>query len=715
MFTVASSSSQASLPQTMTAALREQREFQLSLARTSYNYMRTYLEPMPLSADLPKGEEFSIAYEAKVLQAFLPIAENFKKVVMRLLTEELEGDLPTQELEQIQAAHEKLVKELSISHPEKDLANLKGFVDSLAGLPKSLEGLVRVPKDLEKMATGLDQSFDTLIREGPTGFLKSTLFDMLSADHGRNYLQATSLDDYKALFVDLPMPLPLTLPQQAWMPADTQPWEQDWYFGNLQTAGYNTTNLKGVVLEQGADGQAVLLADLLKKFPITDAIFQGVVGDASLSLEHAIRQHRLYVCDYTMLQGAMSDVFHGEQRYLAAPIALFYWNPTPPKGYPPSTDGVLQPIAIQLAQAHDAETAPLFTPNDSAQAGDANGFKWAIAKYFVNVVCAIQHESVAHLGACHMTIEPMVVATNRQLAKQHPLFKLLAPHFRFTININDSALHSLIIPGGVVASTVCPSIESTLAMVANAHEAWRWDSNVPDQLFAERAVDKMPVFAFRDDTLLLWQSIQKFVGGYLRVYYTSDADVLADNELQGWVNELVSPMYCGFKGLGGLRPSTNASGNAKQPWQLDSLDYLVTMVSHIIYIAGPQHAAVNYAQYPLMTYMPSVGGCIYRAPPAKSTVLASAQDCLDWYPPLDVSLYTLSFEYLLSAIQYDTFGHYEDNPRTPYFADPRVQPLVADLHDALARVEIEIRKRNTTRPLPYEFQLPSRIPNSISI
>jgi arachidonate 15-lipoxygenase len=700
-----------SLPQTVSATERDQRQFQLSLARTAYNYMRSYLEPIPLSADLPKGEEFSIAYEAKVLKAFLPIAENFKKVVMGLLTKELEGDLPTHEFAQIKEAHEKLVEDLSIWHPDKDLANLKGFIDSLAGLPKSLESLVRIPKDLEKMARGLGKSFDDFIKDGPTGFLKSTLFDMLSADYGRDYLQATSLDDYKALFQDLPMPLSLSLPSQPWMPDGTQPWEQDWYFGNLQTAGYNTTNLKGVVVEQDANGQAMLLADLLRKFPITDAIFQGVVGDASLSLEHAIHQHRLYVCDYSMLDGTTSDVFHGEQRYLAAPIALFYWNPTPPRGYPPSPEGALQPIAIQLAQAHDAETAPLFTPNDSAQAGDTNGLKWTIAKYFVNVVCAIQHESVAHLGACHMTIEPMVVATNRQLAKQHPLFKLLAPHFRFTININDSALHSLIIPGGVVASTVCPSIESTLAMVASAHEAWRWDSNLPDQLFAERAVDKMPVFAFRDDTLLLWQAIQQFVGGYLRLYYASDAEVLADSELQAWVNELTSPLYCDFKGLKGLRPTEHA----KQPWQLDSLDYMIKIVSHIIYIAGPQHAAVNYAQYPLMTYMPSVGGCIYRAPPAKSTVLSNAKDCLDWYPPLDVSLYTLSFEYLLSAIQFDTFGHYEDNPRTPYFVDPRVQVLVADLHDALALIEIEIRKRNTNRPLPYEFQLPSRIPNSISI
>jgi hypothetical protein len=34
---------------------------------------------------------------------------------------------------------------------------------------------------------------------------------------------------------------------------------------------------------------------------------------------------------------------------------------------------------------------------------------------------------------------------------------------------------------------------------------------------------------------------------------------------------------------------------------------------------------------------------------------------------------------------------------------------------ALAAIEAEIRKRNRTRPLPYENQLPSMIPNSISI
>lgn len=699
-----------SLPQHATAAEREQRQFQLSLARTAYNYMRTYLEPVPLSADLPKGEEFNIAYEAKVVVTFAQLAKNFQQVVVGLLKRELDDDLPDEQFARIKAAYEKLEKDWSIFHPERDLEDLKALLKELSQLPKALENMINIPKDIEKMATGLEKVFGDFLQNGPTAFLKSTMFDMLCTEHGRDYLQAKSQQDYDDLFISLPTPLMLALEKQPWMPDGLKPCETDWFFGYLQIAGFNTTQLRGVKLAQQHDSQAFVLADLQRKMPVTDVMLQSVTGDPAITLAKAAELNRLYAVDYAAFVGAKTNSVHGEQRYLAAPVALFYWNPTPPAGYPPG-GGVMQPIAIQLNQQFDAETTPIFTPNDCANANDAKGFKWRVAKYFVNVCSAIQHESIAHLGDCHLTVEPIVVATHRQLAEQHPLFKLLIPHFRFTININDDAIHSLIIPGGVVATNVGPAIESTLALVAAAHEAWRFDDNNPDRIFKLRGVDQLPVFPFRDDTVLLWQAIQKYVGAYLRVYYRNDQDVIEDDELQAWVNELVSPTYAGFKGMNGLKDT----GDAKRPAKIDSLDYLIQVVAQIIYIAGPLHASVNYAQYPLMSYMPSVAGTIYAPPPSRSIQLQSADDCLRWYPPLDVSLYTFSFEYLLSGVQYDTFGYYSDNPRMPYFTDKRVEELVANLHDDLALIEIEIRKRNRDRPMEYPFQLPSQIPNSISI
>jgi len=705
-----------SLPQNVSAAQREERQFQLSLARTSYNYMRSYLEGVPMSADLPKGEEFSLAFEAQVVKVFVPMTENFTKVVISLLERELQSDLPTVAFQQLMQAFETLMKDFSLLHPRRDVAELQAVLDALAALPKALENLAKLPKDLEQMAVGLREVFAEFIRTGPTAFLKSSLFDMLTHDPGRDYLQAQSIADYEAQFDLLPEPTMLRLQQQNWMPTfdainGEKPCLQDWFFGWLQTAGFNTTNLRGVVASVPSGSQAVSLSALQAKMPITDAILQNVLNDVSITLQEAISAQRLYVCDFAQFASATADVLHGEQRYITAPIALFYWNPTPPPGYPPSAKGVLQPICIQLAQAFDAESAPIFTPNDCAHGNDPNRLKWRIAKYIVNVITAIQHEAVAHLGDCHLIVEPMVVAAHRQLSEQHPLLKLLIPHFRFTININDDAIHSLIVPGGVVATNVGPAIESTRALIASAHRAWRWDDNNPDRVFHLRGVDALPAFPFRDDTLLLWQATRTFVSAYLRTYYSNDQDVRDDDELQGFVNELVSPLYAGFKGLNGLKSIDDEHGKV----QIDSLDYLIEIVAQIIYIAGPQHASVNYAQYPLMSYMPSVAGTIYHAMPTRSTQLKSIDDCLAWYPPLDVALYTFSFEYLLSSVQFDTFGHYDADPRTPYFTDPRAQTLAADFRDALALIEIEIRKRNQVRPIPYPYQLPSQIPNSISI
>ena len=697
------------LPQQDSPELQQQRAFQLSLARTDYNYMRSYLESVPMSADLPSQEKFSLDYEAQVLKVFAPLIENFKQAVMMLLERELKDDMPTDAIQAVEQAFAKLKNNSGLLHPFREVKDLQELIEALAGLPKALEGPTRLPADLEKMLSGLDAVFKDMLANGPTAFLKSTLYDMLSADHGRDYLRARTQDDYDSLFISLPKPLMLSIEQQSWMPTSGKPCQQDWFFAHLQIAGFNTTQLRGVVLERGAQSEASVLAELQAKMPVTDEILQKVLGDADMSLAKACREHRLCVVDYAQLSTAKTSPLHGDARYIAAPIALFYWNPNPPPGFPPG--GALQPVAIQLGQAFDAESTPIYTPNDCAGGNDPKLYKWQIAKYIVNAVCAIQHESVAHLGDCHLIIEPMVVATHRQLSETHPLYALLIPHFRFTININDDAIHSLVVPGGVVACNVGIDIESSLDLVAKAHQAWRWDQRMPARQFTLRAVDRLPQFPFRDDTLLLWEAIHRYVGDYLRLYYQTDQDVSADHELQGWIHELTAPQYCGFKGLDGLV----ASGDPQRPWRIDSLDYLIDMVSLIVYTAGPLHASVNYAQYPLMSYVPGVSGSVYGEPPGRNTKIESEQDCLSWYTPLDVALYGASFEYLLSGVQYDTFGHFEHNPRNPYFADPRVAPLVADLQAKLSTIETEIRQRNRSRPIPYPFQLPSQIPNSISI
>lgn len=703
-----------SLPQNDSLELKEQRKFQLSLARTKYNYMTSYLEGVPLSADVPQGEEFSLKYKAGVLQVFLRLGENFKSNVIELLEKELKGDVDSDIFKEIQESYTKLEKEMSVFHPQKDMKNLKVFMYSLSKLPVAIEDAVNIPKDLIKMMTGIEAVIEEVKEEGPTALLKSTLYDLLNNDGKRDYLTATTIEDYRDLYQSLETPpLTVSIKKKPWMESDKEPYQQDWFFGYLQTAGFNTTNLIAVRDEHAPTKSAISLTSLLEKMPLTDSILQSVLADSSMNLQTAVAEKRLYVCDYTMLIGKQSNMLHGKQRYVTSPIAVFYWSNTRAEGYP-ETDGYMRPIAIQLDQQHDTFNTPIFTPNDASDVNDINGLKWQVAKQIVNICSAIQHENVAHLGACHLIMDSIIIAAHRELSAQHPLLTLLIPHFRFTLSINNDALHNLIIPGGVTACDVGLTPESSFEMIAEARQAWHWDGQSPEQLFKDRGVDEnsLPGFEFRDDTLLLWQAIKKFVREYLTVYYKNDDSVVAeDSELQAFIAALVSPKLANFKGLDGL----TETGNSEQPYKIDSFDYLVELVSHIIYLAGPQHAAVNYAQYPLMSFAPSVTGCLYREPPGKDTEMNTAEDLLAWCPPLDIALYTLSFEYLLSGVQYDVFGKYNEDPRIAYFKDVNVAEAVADFQCELASIEIEICKRNKTRAMPYTFQLPSMIPNSTSI
>lgn len=710
-----------SLPQADDAERSARRKFELSLARTAYNYTTSYLHPAPLAAQVPDDEKFSLAYKAKVAPVLIEVAANLKQVVLRRFEEHLKADLPKLPMPWMVAlahaleAADKQFSGASVLNPIRDVEAVRNVMHALRGAPEQLgeavHKLSEIPQHLEGLETSITKSLEDMKDIGVTAFLKDTMYEQLRTEAtGDAYLHATALADFATLYPSFPAPpRVMTLPPQEWMrlrPGE-QVWESDWYFGWLQIAGFNTTNLKGVFPPGAAPELALALDALLAKIPVDDAMLRAVSGDPQITLQRAAELGRLYVVDMAMLDGIPTGSLHGDQRYVTAPIAVFYWNPEPAAGYPPGRAS-LQPVAIQLGQKPDSDARPVFVPG-----GDAA--KWKLAKFFVLNALAVHHETIAHLGACHLTVETLIVATHRQLSSWHPVLALLKPHFRFTLDINEGAKHSLIIPGGVVASVLSPSIEGSWALVRDARLAWRFDQNLPHRLFALRGVDatRLPEFPFRDDTLLLWNAIRDFVRAYLAVYYPDDAAVRADWELQAWVNEITGPDAAAFQGLTGLsRVSGSAAGDT---WQLDSLEYLAEMVSLMIYTAGPQHANVNYAQYPMMSYLPSVSGTAYAPPPARASVADADAEFLKVLPPLDVALYQLSFGYLLSGVQYDSFGVYSDNPRRPYFAEERAEAAAIEFRLALAAAEAEIRKRNRSRPLAYESQLPSMIPNSISI
>ena len=92
----------------------------------------------------------------------------------------------------------------------------------------------------------------------------------------------------------------------------------------------------------------------------------------------------------------------------------------------------------------------------------------------------------------------------------------------------------------------------------------------------------LPHYPFRDDGILIWNAINKWVSAYVTTWYANDNDVKADRELQAWGADIASPSW----------GKVNNFGNGQG---FDGIANLVEAVTMTIFTAGPQHAAINFA------------------------------------------------------------------------------------------------------------------------
>lgn len=300
---------------------------------------------------------------------------------------------------------------------EKDLSHLRGeleeFVDSLEE-GKLLEAARDLCDLIGKVKDEDDDSGDVLgclerlvARQKEEEFnafqdqLEVYLRKKLPVDNQRE------LQDYNDLFETLPIP------------AVSKTFDLDQTFADMRVAGPNP-----LVIER--------MTQPLLNFPIKPEQFEAVMGE---SMDVAIQEGRVYVADYKVFDGVLQGSFPMPQKYLCAPIAMY----AVPKG-----ETHLKPVAVQCAQTPGSDN-PIVTPPSSGK-----DYRWEMAKTAVQIADGNYHEAISHLGRTHLFVEPFVVATMNCLDEDHPVSKLLTPHFEGTLFINNAAQASLISPEGIV-------------------------------------------------------------------------------------------------------------------------------------------------------------------------------------------------------------------------------------------------------------------------
>jgi arachidonate 15-lipoxygenase len=607
---------------------------------TGYTYNYTYLPPLAMVDALPPAEAFS----ARPDWIFL-VARSALKILINsiMIGVKNKGDniaFVPQVLKDLKAVAQQLKGDAG-----RDLSNAIAMELEKQGSPTTLP-------QLKAFLEGVIEPFaKTLTLETLRGIGQSLgQFRTVSGP-------ASSLEDYDQLF------------QFISLPAVSQNFREDSEFAAMRVAGPNPLTIER-------------MKALDARLPITEEQYQAVMGTHD-SLETALADGRLYLADYSVFDGALNGSFPAAQKFNYAPLALFA---VPPGGQS------LVPVAIQCAPGPGPDN-PIFLPRD--------GDNWLIAKTIVQIADANFHEVVSHLGRTHLFIEPFVIATHSQLSPTHPLFVLLTPHFEGTLAINDAALRALIVSRGLVDRLSASSIDQSRVFAVKAAQSYQLNINTSTlpQTLAQRGVDdtrRLPDYPYRDDALLLWGAISRWVEDYVNHYYPSDAAVQDDVELQNWVAELVAHD-------GGRLNNIGAANRISRRAQL------VELVTLICFTASVQHAAVNYPQGATMTYTPAMSLAGYSPLSAPQEGFSEGA-FLKFLPPLDSAKVQLDILYLLGSVYYTRLGDYGDD----YFTDPVIQNHLAKFKQELIKIEEEINERNKTRT-PYEFLLPSRIPQSINI
>ncbi|RLN07160.1 lipoxygenase 2.3, chloroplastic-like [Panicum miliaceum] len=484
-----------------------------------------------------------------------------------------------------------------------------------------------------------------------------------------------------------------------------------------------------------------LCIQLLTEFPIKSKLDPAVYGPAesaitreilekqmncNLTVEEALAAKRLFILDYhDVFLPYVHKVREQANATLYGSRTVFFLTDL----------GTLMPLAIELTRPK-SPTKPqwkqVFTHGPDA----TDAWLWKLAKAHVLTHDTGYHQLVSHWLRTHCCVEPYIIAANRQLSRLHPVYRLLHPHFRYTMEINALARESLINADGIIEQAFWPGKYSVELSSVAYGATWQFDTEaLPNDLvkrgLAVRRDDGELELTIKDypyahDGLMVWDSIKQWAADYVGVYYKSDEAVAADPELQAFWEEVRTVGHADKK---------------DEPWWpvLDTRASLVETLTTIMWVTSGHHSAVNFGQYHFGGYFPNRPTTIRKNMPVeekrddemKQFLAQPEATLLDMLPTQMQAITVMTTLDILSSHSPDE-EYMGEHAEPSWLAEPMVKAAFEKFGGRMKEIEgfvdecnnnPELRNRCGAGIVPYELLKPFStpgvtgrgIPNSISI
>ncbi|XP_078429973.1 putative linoleate 9S-lipoxygenase 5 [Wolffia australiana] len=516
------------------------------------------------------------------------------------------------------------------------------------------------------------------------------------------------------------------LPTPDLIKADKFAWRTDEEFGRETLAGMNPVIIR-----------------LLTKFPPVSNLDPSVYGNQNstmtadkleknmngLTVDKAIKRKKLFILDHHDAIMPYVERINSTNNKIYASRTVFILQ----------DDGTLKPLAIELslpAKGEKGAASKVYTPAEHG----VEGAVWQLAKAYASVNDAGVHQLISHWLNTHATVEPFVIATNRQLSAVHPIYKLLSPHFRDTMNINALARQILINAGGLVEKNIFPD-KYAMELSSAIYKNWKLtDLALPVDLLNRGVAEEdksrpgklrlvIADYPYAVDGLAVWSAIEEWVKDYSAIYYSSDETVQEDAELQSWWKE--------------IREVGHGDKKNETWWpSMQSLADLTQTCTTIIWVASALHAAVNFGQYAygsLMTHRPTLSRKFMPEPGTKEYADLEADPDRVLFRTITSQLQTMLGDSVLAVLSSQSSDEmYLGQRDTPeWTSEEKALTAFKEFSNRLIGIEnriVEMNRdplllnRNGPVKIPYTLLYPSTsdfdgvggltgrgIPNSVSI
>lgn len=255
------------------------------------------------------------------------------------------------------------------------------------------------------------------------------------------------------------------------------------------------------------------------------------------------------------------------------------------------------------------------------------------------------------------------MGTMRNLPDPHPIYKLLRPHFQYTMAINTRARETLIAPNTIIDQIFSIGGEGKDELMSMDYATYNIQRTNIKRNIKERGVDDpdlLPHYYYRDDGLKIWDAIESYARDIITHFYRSDDDVKNDKELKSWAEDLyfngfpTSSYYCedfDDDDFDDCDENSRTSGHGF-PKRIESREELVEYCTLIMFTGSAQHAAVNFGQYEYYGFVPNAPTGLRKPPPIRKGE-ADYQTLLDTLPDKKTTVKSIAVSHLLSQFSRD--------------------------------------------------------------